>query len=304
MCIRDSPNGSVTMAVTGCDRDWIGPVLGPRSPYLWFYAVTEASRNAAEAFCPRLSDVAVATYTKCGTTLMQQLVEMLRSGGQLTFEEITQVQPWIDFCHDIKVDPDAEQLHWPRVYKSHQPLASLPRTGRVVSVVRDPAAVLKSYYSFYTAKNHPLVQGKTLAEWGAEWIATGTWEGHIIWDYYLQLWKCWAAVRDGIREASNEHGSKAALQVAASAGLLLVEFNALAKGLDTHVPRVAGWLNGAEGGNVDTSAENLQQAVDLTSRETMAAHDSQFDDHWLHACLLYTSPSPRDRTRSRMPSSA
>ena len=24
----------------------------------------------------------------------------------------------------------------------------------------------------------------------------------------------------------------------------------------------------------------------------------------LHACLLYTSPSPRDRTRSRMPSSA
>eukprot|EP00656_Telonema_subtile_P057687 TRINITY_DN9546_c0_g1_i5.p1 TRINITY_DN9546_c0_g1~~TRINITY_DN9546_c0_g1_i5.p1 ORF type:complete len:128 (+),score=15.25 TRINITY_DN9546_c0_g1_i5:167-550(+) len=26
--------------------------------------------------------------------------------------------------------------------------------------------------------------------------------------------------------------------------------------------------------------------------------------HWSLACLLYTSPSPRDRTRSRMPSSA
>ena len=25
---------------------------------------------------------------------------------------------------------------------------------------------------------------------------------------------------------------------------------------------------------------------------------------WYHICLLYTSPSPRDRTRSRMPSSA
>ena len=25
---------------------------------------------------------------------------------------------------------------------------------------------------------------------------------------------------------------------------------------------------------------------------------------WFPACLLYTSPSPRDRTRSRMPSSA
>ena len=32
-----------------------------------------------------------------------------------------------------------------------------------------------------------------------------------------------------------------------------------------------------------------------------------FLDHMLHqisSCLLYTSPSPRDRTRSRMPSSA
>ena len=26
--------------------------------------------------------------------------------------------------------------------------------------------------------------------------------------------------------------------------------------------------------------------------------------NWMQACLLYTSPSPRDRTRSRMPSSA
>ena len=26
--------------------------------------------------------------------------------------------------------------------------------------------------------------------------------------------------------------------------------------------------------------------------------------HYTHCCLLYTSPSPRDRTRSRMPSSA
>ena len=25
---------------------------------------------------------------------------------------------------------------------------------------------------------------------------------------------------------------------------------------------------------------------------------------WINPCLLYTSPSPRDRTRSRMPSSA
>ena len=30
----------------------------------------------------------------------------------------------------------------------------------------------------------------------------------------------------------------------------------------------------------------------------------QLDEHIPYTCLLYTSPSPRDRTRSRMPSSA
>ena len=39
--------------------------------------------------------------------------------------------------------------------------------------------------------------------------------------------------------------------------------------------------------------------VDENGREMMAAVARYYKD-----CLLYTSPSPRDRTRSRMPSSA
>ena len=33
-------------------------------------------------------------------------------------------------------------------------------------------------------------------------------------------------------------------------------------------------------------------------------HDCKAAIRWIRGCLLYTSPSPRDRTRSRMPSSA
>ena len=44
------------------------------------------------------------------------------------------------------------------------------------------------------------------------------------------------------------------------------------------------------GGNVDRIKEDLEEFFD--QQETM------------RDCLLYTSPSPRDRTRSRMPSSA
>src|SRR5664280_3323549 len=47
----------------------------------------------------------------------------------------------------------------------------------------------------------------------------------------------------------------------------------------------------------------LESRLDLLAR----AHEHQVHHiriHQLYRCLLYTSPSPRDRTRSRMPSSA
>ena len=38
-------------------------------------------------------------------------------------------------------------------------------------------------------------------------------------------------------------------------------------------------------------------------KSIVGVKDANGKDQYLH-CLLYTSPSPRDRTRSRMPSSA
>ena len=40
------------------------------------------------------------------------------------------------------------------------------------------------------------------------------------------------------------------------------------------------------------------------THESLAKHLIEESYELLDACLLYTSPSPRDRTRSRMPSSA
>ena len=42
----------------------------------------------------------------------------------------------------------------------------------------------------------------------------------------------------------------------------------------------------------------FEGAVILRFPTMQAAHE------WYHSCLLYTSPSPRDRQKSRMPSSA
>ena len=42
----------------------------------------------------------------------------------------------------------------------------------------------------------------------------------------------------------------------------------------------------------------------LSKRSTNLEELKKFEQENLNSCLLYTSPSPRDRTRSRMPSSA
>ena len=62
--------------------------------------------------------------------------------------------------------------------------------------------------------------------------------------------------------------------------------------------------------------ENKEDGLGLSTHIAVGNSELEFDipDSWtkptysiasyLYYCLLYTSPSPRDRTRSRMPSSA
>ena len=60
---------------------------------------------------------------------------------------------------------------------------------------------------------------------------------------------------------------------------------------------------------VEEVEPKIVEEVDVDVKKTLNFVDSKKDPHeylkrYLKDCLLYTSPSPRDRTRSRMPSSA
>ena len=57
-----------------------------------------------------------------------------------------------------------------------------------------------------------------------------------------------------------------------------------------------GWITPIE------KAQNLIISLDGPAAETVRGLEIKQDQDY--DCLLYTSPSPRDRTRSRMPSSA
>ena len=52
------------------------------------------------------------------------------------------------------------------------------------------------------------------------------------------------------------------------------------------------------------SIESVFEITDLGSVNKVYDVTCKYANYIIRICLLYTSPSPRDRTRSRMPSSA
>src|SRR3954451_11580486 len=81
--------------------------------------VSEAGFASGLAFVPRSSDVIIASYAKCGTTWLQQMVHSLRTGGDLDFDAILRVVPALEPAADLDLDLDGPQRAEPRAFKSH-----------------------------------------------------------------------------------------------------------------------------------------------------------------------------------------
>ena len=65
--------------------------------------------------------------------------------------------------------------------------------------------------------------------------------------------------------------------------------------MSTTVEQAVRRMDQLTGTVIAATAQEMRAAAYAIARQTKDQHPS---------CLLYTSPSPRDRTRSRMPSSA
>ena len=90
------------------------------------------------AFRPRPSDVIITPYGKCGTTWLQQIFHGLRTRGDMDFDDISRVVPWIETAHDLGLDLDAPQRGQPRGYKSHLSYDLVPKGARYIVSIRDP----------------------------------------------------------------------------------------------------------------------------------------------------------------------
>ena len=108
----------------------------------------EEMASGIAGFRPRPDDVVISPFGKCGTTWLQQTFHCLRTRGDMDFDDISSVVPWIETSVALGIDLDAPQRAAPRGFKSHLAYDALPVGARCVTAFREPKAALLSMYHF------------------------------------------------------------------------------------------------------------------------------------------------------------
>jgi hypothetical protein len=129
-----APHRARTMAEMGAIQSRMGP---PDSVPL-----------SIKSYRPRPTDIIIAPYSKCGTTWLQQTFHTLRTRGDMDFDDISRVVPWIETAGMLDLDLEASQRADPRGFKSHLAYDQLPKGARYVVCLRDPKDALVSMYRF------------------------------------------------------------------------------------------------------------------------------------------------------------
>ena len=128
------------------------PASRPRS--FEEFAARRAGMGTAEglrralAFHPQPDDVIITPYGKCGTTWLQQVFHGLRTRGDMDFDDISRVVPWIETAYDLGIDLEAPQRGRPRGFKSHLSYDLVPKGARYLLSIRDPKDAFVSSFRF------------------------------------------------------------------------------------------------------------------------------------------------------------
>ena len=104
--------------------------------------------DALAAYRPRPTDIVITPYGKCGTTWLQQTFHCLRTGGDMDFDDISRVVPWIETAGMLGLNLEAPQRAEPRGYKSHLSYDQVPKGARYIVALRDPKDAMVSMYRF------------------------------------------------------------------------------------------------------------------------------------------------------------
>ena len=98
----------------------------------------------------RPSDVFIATYPKCGTTWMQQIVKLIVNNGMETGMDVDEFCPWVVHMTMEEI----EAMPSPRFFKTHMPYNLMAggdpvnSPAKYIYVIRNPKDVVVCTYHF------------------------------------------------------------------------------------------------------------------------------------------------------------
>jgi hypothetical protein len=207
---------------------------------------SDAAISHVRDFVPRQSDVIISTPPKTGTTLLQQMCHQLRTGGDMDYEDVHQIAPYMPQAFDMGIDLNAEQKANPRLFKAHSPLSCLPLGCKYIVTARNPNEMAMSSFHHYSTK----FESMTLD------ISTFIREN-------LNAESFFGIVREGYL---NRHDPN----------VLFLTYEDLLKGplKEQQVHRVAAFMD------IALDQDLLDLTMDLSSKETMLQYVSKFDNSW------------------------
>lgn len=144
----------------------------------------EKAAKSSEPLQVKETDVVISPFGKSGTTWLQQMFHQLRTGGDMDFDDISRVVPWIETSPMLGINLNADQRAEPRGFKSHLPYDQLPQPVKVINSVRHPADVAWSMFKF--------MEG-WFVEPGAispdDFVTQGFLAGHGYYDHLKSYWQ-------------------------------------------------------------------------------------------------------------------
>jgi hypothetical protein len=203
--------------------------------------------GAMRSYRPRPTDIVIAPFGKCGTTWLQQTFHTLRTGGDMNFDDISRVVPWIETALVLGLDLEARQRAEPRGFKSHLDYGRMPKGARYVVSLRDPKDAVVSMYRFM--EGWFLEPGAvTAAEFALDRLA----EPEVPWSYWRHLISWW--------------------EQRANPDVLLLSYEHMTEAPEANIRRLAAFC----GLPLDDAL--LALTLERSSLAFMLAHKDRFDD--------------------------
>lgn len=230
---------------------------------------TEEGRNYGLSFPLQPTDVVITPYGKSGTTWLQQIVHGLRTRGDMDFDDISRVVPWLETSTDLGLDLHAPQRGHPRAFKSHLNWYDVPKGGRYIVSIREPKDVLVSGYRFM--EGWFFEPGSIdITTWAEDFMANREKGGY------------WRHLRSWWEERHNPH-------------VLLLCYEEMTQDLPGTVRTVADFIG------VPLDEELLAIVVRQASLDFMLAHKDRFDDRLMreHSERIAGLPPGSDSAKVR-----